>query len=105
MAKIKVHEIAKEFDKQSKDIISFLQEKGVVKTASSGLEDAEVAMVREAFGGKKAEAPKSAAPKTEAPKTEAPKTEETKVAPKAEASKDTDADAKKKKRQRLRSTH
>lgn len=55
MAKIKVHELAKELDKQSKDVISFLKEKGIeAKTASSGLEENEVEMIRNAFG-KKAE--------------------------------------------------
>ena len=53
MAKIKVHELAKEIDKQSKEIISFLAEKGIeAKTASSGLEESEVALVRAAFGKK-----------------------------------------------------
>lgn len=51
MAKIKVHEIAKELGKQSKEVIAFLQNKGVeVKAAQSSLE-AEVAdMVRKTFG-------------------------------------------------------
>ena len=31
MAKIKVHELAKELDRQSKEIIAFLQEKGIEK--------------------------------------------------------------------------
>lgn len=29
MAKMKVHELAKELDKQSKELIAFLQEKGI----------------------------------------------------------------------------
>ena len=34
MAKLKVHELAKELDKQSKEIIAFLQNKGIeVKAA------------------------------------------------------------------------
>ena len=42
MAKVKVHEIAKEFDIQSKDVIAALDKIGVTgKTASSGLEDDE----------------------------------------------------------------
>ncbi len=54
MAKIKVHEIAKELDKQSKEVIAFLQDKGIeVKAAQSSLEDDAAAMVRGAFGGKK----------------------------------------------------
>ncbi len=40
MAKIKVHEIAKELGKQSKEIISFLQDKGIeAKAAQSSLEE------------------------------------------------------------------
>jgi len=83
MAKMKVHELAKELDKQSKEVIAFLQEKGIdVKAAQSSIEDDAVAMVRKAFGGKaapaepKAEAPKAQAPKAEAPKAEAPKAAE-----------------------------
>lgn len=87
MAKIKVHELAKELDKQSKELIAFLQEKGIeAKAAQSSIEDAAAELVRSHFGKKeevkaapeaKAEAP---APKAEAsaPKAEAP-------APKAEA--------------------
>jgi len=57
MAKIKVHELAKELDKQSKDIISFLQEKGVeVKAPNSAVEEDAVEMVRRAFGGAAGEA-------------------------------------------------
>ena len=42
MAKIKVHELAKELELQSKDILSFLQEKGIAVsythlTASAGM--------------------------------------------------------------------
>lgn len=52
MAKIKVHEIAKELEKQSKDIIAFLQDKGIeVKAAQSSIEDNVADMVREAFKG------------------------------------------------------
>ena len=70
MAKTKVHELAKELEKQSKDIIAFLQDKGIeVKAAQSSLEEDTVAMVKKAFGAKKEAAP---AAKTEsAPKTEA----------------------------------
>lgn len=56
MAKIKVHEIAKELEKQSKEIIAFLQDKGIeVKAAQSSIEDDVAAMVRKAFGGSKAD--------------------------------------------------
>ncbi|MDE6923713.1 MAG: translation initiation factor IF-2 N-terminal domain-containing protein, partial [Acetatifactor sp.] len=52
MAKIKVHELAKELDKQSKDILSFLQKKGIeAKVAQSSIEEAAAEMVRKAFGG------------------------------------------------------
>ncbi|MGN0376254.1 MAG: translation initiation factor IF-2 [Suilimivivens sp.] len=51
MAKMKVHELAKEVDKQSKEIIAFLQDKGIeVKAAQSALEEDAVALVRNAFG-------------------------------------------------------
>ena len=47
MAKIKVHELAKELDKQSKEIIAFLQNKGIeVKAAQSSVEEEAAAMVR-----------------------------------------------------------
>jgi len=54
MAKIKVHEIAKELDKQSKEIIAFLREKGIeVKAAQSSLEEDVANMVRKTLGGGK----------------------------------------------------
>ena len=80
MAKMRVHELAKELEIESKNIVEFL--KGTeheVKTAQSGIEDAAQEMVRKKFG-KKVEAPKAEAPKVEAPKAETPKAE----APKAE---------------------
>ncbi|MGN0330504.1 MAG: translation initiation factor IF-2 N-terminal domain-containing protein, partial [Kineothrix sp.] len=47
MAKMKVHELAKELDKQSKELIAFLQKKGVdVKAAQSSIEDEAIALVR-----------------------------------------------------------
>ncbi len=88
MAKIKVHELAKELDKQSKDILSFLQEKGVeAKAAQSSVEDDVAAMVRSAFGGAK-----------ETAKAEAPKAETTKETPKKEEVAENDEDAPKKKK-------
>ena len=59
MAKIKVHELAKELDKQSKDILAFLQEIGIeAKAAQSSIEDDAAQMVRKAFGNAgKAETP------------------------------------------------
>ena len=50
MAKIKVHEIAKELEKQSKEIIAFLQDKGIeVKAPQSSIEEDVADMVRKAF--------------------------------------------------------
>ena len=54
MAKIKVHELAKELELQSKDILSFLQEKGIeAKAAQSSLEEDAAALVRKSLGHKK----------------------------------------------------
>lgn len=79
MAKIKVHEIAKELEKQSKEIIAFLQDKGIeVKAAQSSIEDDVAAMVRKAYGGSKADT-ETAKEKEAAPVT-AEKQEETKKA-------------------------
>ena len=87
MAKMRVHELAKELDIESKSIVEFL--KGTeyeVKSVQSGIEDAAQDMVRKNFG-KKAETPKVEVPKEEAPKAEAPKTEgEVKERPKKKAS-------------------
>ena len=56
MAKFKVYELAKELEKQSKEIISFLQGKGIeVKAAQSSIDDEVAQMVREHFGGGKNE--------------------------------------------------
>ena len=53
MAKMKVHELAKEVNRQSKEILAFLQEKGIeAKAANSSVEEANVELVRKAFGGK-----------------------------------------------------
>ncbi|MCM1410337.1 MAG: translation initiation factor IF-2 [Lachnospiraceae bacterium] len=52
MAKIKVHELAKELDKQSKDVLSFLQKKGIeAKVAQSSIEEEAAEMVRRELGG------------------------------------------------------
>lgn len=110
MAKLKVHELAKELDKQSKEIIAFLQNKGIeVKAAQSSLEEDAVAIVRKAFGqSKQAEAAKpdtaqaaEAAVKTNAETASKPeektvsKAEAAKPAPKAETA--SEAPKKKKK--------
>ena len=66
MAKQKIHELAKELDKSSKEIIEVLAKNGVEgKTHASALEDAQVEMVKKVF-----------APKVEAPKAEEAKAEE-----------------------------
>ena len=53
MAKVKVHELAKEVNRQSKEILAFLQEKGIeAKAANSSVEESGAELVRKAFGGK-----------------------------------------------------
>ncbi len=90
MAKIKVHEIAKELEKQSKEIIAFLQDKGIeVKAAQSSIEDDVAAMVRKAFGGSKADTEtvkeKEAAPAATEKQEETKKAEPEKALEKPEA--------------------
>ena len=91
MAKIKIHELAKELDKQSKDIISFLQEKGIeAKAAQSSIEEDAAQMVRKAFG--KAQAPQAEAAQTQPSRTETPNAEPSKgEASQTEAAKAPDA--------------
>lgn len=61
MAKIKVHEIAKELEKQSKEIIAFLQDKGIeVKAAQSTIEEEAAEMLRKAFGKNQKESAQAA---------------------------------------------
>jgi len=91
MAKQKIHELAKELNKSSKEVMEVLNKNGIeVKSHLSNIEDDQVEMVKRAF------APKTETPKTEAPKAEESKAEATKAeAPKAEAAK-TEAPKKKK---------
>ena len=50
MAKMKVHELAKELDRQSKELIAFLQEKGIdAKVAQSSIEEEAIELVRKHF--------------------------------------------------------
>ena len=57
MAKMKVYELAKELDVQSKDVVAYLTENGsAVKSHASNIEDKEIDMVRSKFG-KKTSAP------------------------------------------------
>ena len=59
MAKVKVHELAKELDKQSKEILAFLQNKGIeAKAAQSSVEEDVADMVRKEFGAKQTSEPK-----------------------------------------------
>ena len=51
MAKIKVHELAKELNIHSKDIINYLGEYGIeIKSHMSNVEDREISMIRGKFG-------------------------------------------------------
>ena len=71
MAKIKVHELAKELDKQSKDILSFLQEKGIeAKAAQSSIEEDAAQLVRKAFGKSAKDVQTSGEPAAKKPKQE-----------------------------------
>ena len=55
MGKIKVYELAKELNVQSKDIVNYLQEKGIEgKVPQSALEDDAVAMIKKKFDNKAA---------------------------------------------------
>lgn len=57
MAKVRVHELAKELNIQSKDIISFLTENNIEKKVpASGMEDSEVEMVKNKFMKKESKA-------------------------------------------------
>ncbi|SCW26815.1 translation initiation factor IF-2 [Lachnospiraceae bacterium C10] len=49
MAKIRVHELAKQLGVPSKDVVAFMASKGVKVTAQNGLEDEQVQQVRNAF--------------------------------------------------------
>ena len=56
MAKMKVHELAKELERQSKELVAFLQDKGYeVKAAQSSVEEEAIALVRRHFGGGEAQ--------------------------------------------------
>ena len=61
MAKIKVHELAKELGKESKDIIAFLGSNGIEAKAMSGVEDDMADKIRKNFS--KSEAPKAKKPR------------------------------------------
>ena len=65
MGKMKIHELAKEIDKTSKEIIAVAQELGLeIKSHMSSLEDNEIKMVKEKLlGGKAASNKKKEEPK------------------------------------------
>ena len=82
MAKMRVHELAKELNIKSQEIIDALSTtEYAVKSASSGLEDDAQKVVRSKF------AQKAASPKAEEKAAPAPKAEEKKTAPKADEKK------------------
>ena len=55
MAKMKVHELAKELEIQSKDVLTYLNENGIeAKVANSSVDDAAIEMVKAHFGKKTA---------------------------------------------------
>lgn len=71
MAKIKIHELAKELDKQSKEVLAFLQEKGIeAKAAQSAIEEDAAQMVRKHFAKPEATAEEKPAPAAKAPAEE-----------------------------------
>ena len=56
---MRIHELAKELDKNSKELIAVLEAKGIKKTASSSVDEECEKIIKEAFAPKKAEsAPK-----------------------------------------------
>ena len=63
MAKMKVHELAKELGVQSKDVLAYLTENGsTVKSHSNNIEDKEIDMVRSRFSKKPAAVEKKPEP-------------------------------------------
>ncbi|MCR5278140.1 MAG: translation initiation factor IF-2 [Lachnospiraceae bacterium] len=87
MDKMKVHELAKELGIQSKDVLTFLADKGIeVKAAQSSIESDAIEMVRKKFGGKtessEAKPAKADKPADKAPEKAADKTAATKPAEK-----------------------
>ncbi len=65
MAKIKVHEIAKEFEIKSSDVIAALAEMGIEgKAPASGLEDDTAEALRKKLSKKSEPAKETAAPKS-----------------------------------------
>lgn len=50
MSKMRVHELAKELARESKEIINILKEQGIEKKTMSSVEDNEIALVKKALG-------------------------------------------------------
>ena len=76
MAKMRVHELAKEIEIQSKDLVAALSEAGIEgKTPSSSLEEDQIELIRKKFAKKaeKKEPAKKEAAKAEPEKKEAEK--------------------------------
>ncbi len=94
MAKMRVHELAKEIDMASKDLVALLAENGIEgKTASSSLDDDQIALVKKKAGkGTAADAEKKATEKKATEKKEPVKKE----AAKKEAEKETEKETEKK---------
>ena len=97
MAKMKVHELAKELEIQSKDVLTYLNENGIeVKAANSSVEDAAIEMVKTHFG--KAAAPvKAEQAKEEVKAEESAKTAESVKMPEKQEQQPAEAPKKKKK--------
>ncbi len=86
MAKMRVHELAKELNIKSQDIIELLSTTDyAVKSASSGIEDAAQTVVRNKFSKKEDTKPAAKAEKA-VPKAEDAKTEDGKERPKKKSS-------------------
>ncbi len=84
MAKMKVHELAKEVDRKSKELIDFLQAKGYdVKVAQSSIEDEEIALVRKEFAPSGEKAAPAAGEEKPQKLEEKPRSEEPAVKEKA----------------------
>ncbi len=80
MAKMKVHELAKELDRKSKELIDFLQAKGYeVKVAQSSIEDDAIALVRKEFSSSGDKAAKAVGEEKQARAEEKPRSEEPSV--------------------------
>ncbi len=76
MAKIRVYELAKKLDIQSKDIIGYLAENGMEVKSQSGLDDAQTAMITKKFGKQEPAQGKAAPEKASAEKAASAKTAE-----------------------------